>query len=153
MKYWIDKAIIATQKYAGINNWISFSDILTNIFSTDTTVLPAATVTVSGIVELATTAEVATGTDTTRAVTPASMAKYVTNIASGSWVVSGLNATYSVTGATHGKGVNPVVTLLKKNGTSYESTLSYTYSYVAANGNVTITILAADAADSRVIIN
>ena len=151
MKYWIDKAIIATQKYAGINNWISFSDILTNIFLTDTSY--AATTTKSGVVELATTAEVATGTDTERAVTPASMAKYVTNIASGSWVVSGLNATYSVTGATHGKGVNPVVTLLKKNGTSYESTLSYTYSYVAANGNVTITILAADAADARVIIN
>jgi len=112
----------------------------------------AASTTAKGVVELATTAETSTGTDTTRAVTPASIAKYTQNVAVVDWVNGGTNSTLTITGATHGKGTNPVVTVVKKNGSTYETTLANTYSYNVTTGDVVITILTADAAISRVII-
>lgn len=112
----------------------------------------AASTTASGVVELATSAEVNTGTDSTRAVTPVSIAKYSQNVAALDWVNGGTDSTLTITGATHGKGLNPIVTLLKKNGTLYETTLAYTYSYNVATGDVVITILTASAAAGRVII-
>ena len=59
-----------------------------------TALLAAATATTSGIVELATTAETTTGTDTVRAVTPAGV-KAATDA-----VVAGLGSTYQPTDAT-----------------------------------------------------
>lgn len=153
MKYWIDRAIIATIKYPGINNWISFSDILTSIFSTDTTILPAASTTTSGIVEFATTAETSAGAVSNKAVTPLSMAKYVGEIDTPDWVIDGTVATFEVLGSTHGKGLYPVVTLTEKTGAGMESTLPYTYYYNITTGNIIITINTGLINVARVIIN
>lgn len=143
MKYFIDRSIIANKLFPGINTWTSFSDILTSIFATDTTVLPTATTTVSGIVELATTEETSLGSDDTKAVTPASLAPYGVAIAAAGWTNGGATSSKAITGATHGKGILPKVSVFNDNGTSYVL-LSSTYSVVKANGNLTITIATTD---------
>lgn len=153
MKYFIDRSIIANKLFPGINNWTSFSDILTSIFATDSTVLPTATTTVSGIVELATTEETSLGSDDTKAVTPAGLSKYIVDIPSASWTNGGTHSTYTLPRRTHLKGYNPVVTLLRKNGASYEDTLTYTWSFVASSGDITVKILTASVTDARLIIN
>jgi len=76
-------------------------------FSTFGASVSAASDTVAGVVELATTAEVVTGTDTTRAVTPAALkgagyvAQYPDTFVVGDWT-AGTPNTLVVTAATHG---------------------------------------------------
>lgn len=65
--------------------------------------LPAASASAKGIVELATDAETTTGTDTTRAVTPAGLASFVVNATFGSWTPVLVDTSFSPSeGQTYG---------------------------------------------------
>lgn len=149
MKYWIDKAVIASQKYTGINNWISLSNIIASMFSTDTSF--AATTTTPGVVKLATTEETSLGSDSIKAVTPASIAPYSVAIAAAGWTNGGTYSTKAITAATHGKGHLPKVNVYIDGGTEYRL-LSSSYNITKANGNVSISILTADVPTNGLIL-
>lgn len=116
----------------------------------------AASTSASGVVELATTAETQTGSDSTRAITAVGatatfMKKYTASIAVGDWVNGGANSTFVITAATHKCSKRPIVTLYTDAGTM-ALTLSNTVTVDKATGDVTITILTADIADAIVVI-
>ena len=80
-----------------------------------TAVVDAATTSAAGKVELATAAEAITGTDTTRATTPASLASFLRTYTA--TFASSTGA--SVTGATHGITTVTGVRILEDDGTNY----------------------------------
>lgn len=84
------------------------------------TVLPAASETVAGVVELATDAEAQTGTDTTRAITPANLAA-VTATETRAGVVELATTSEAVTGTDTARAVTPAgVASVLSNLVSYD---------------------------------
>ena len=149
MKYFIDRSIISNKLFSGVNNWTSFSAMILSMLTTDTDL--AATTTQSGVVELATTAEVNTGTDTSRAVTPSSLAPYSVAIAAAEWTNGGTYSTKAIKADAHGKGLLPKVNVYSDGGTEYRL-LSSSYAITKSNGDISISILTADVPTNGLIL-
>jgi len=107
-----------TYRQTAINGTIDTDDVFWTAFGT---AAPSASETVAGVIELATQAEVNTGSDTVRAVTPATLAgsthsakRYSTTFGDGS------NTNYII---THNLGTRDVVHLIRLAGSPYDTVI------------------------------
>lgn len=87
-------------------------DALGSVTAVSLDTIQAATETQSGVIELATQTEVNTGTDTVRAVTPATLATYVAAQAAADSFATTLTATAGAQTVAHGLGTSDVIVQL-----------------------------------------
>jgi len=105
-------------RQTAINGTIGVDDVLWSAFGTSA---PSASETVAGVIEIATQTEVNTGTDTVRAVTPATLAG--SNYAAKRYSAAfgdGSNVSYAI---THNLGTRDVITAVRLNGSPYDQVL------------------------------
>jgi hypothetical protein len=121
---------------------------LTNgvITASSTRTLPTTTETSLGVIELATQAEVDAGTDTSRAVTPATLKSHVDDSSySGAYPASS-TTTWTITAATHGLGTGPFMVQVYKASTGAQVFTDVLIT--PANGNVVFTTTSAQSINS-----